>query len=56
MNAGRYVLGDMLYVVFGALLALDIVLAILLGLFSGIRQDRRKILDTDKGVIADAAD
>jgi hypothetical protein len=54
MDAGRYVLGDMLYVVFGALLALDIVLSILLGLFSGIRQDRRKYLG-NKGVIEEAA-
>jgi len=51
MDAGRYAMGDMLYVVFGALLSLDVLLSIFLGLFSGVKWDRRKILDENKGVI-----
>jgi len=54
MDAGRYAMGDMLYVVFGALLSLDIMLSIFLGLFSGVKWDRRKILDEGKGVIENA--
>jgi len=54
MDAGRYAMGDMLYVVFGALLSLDIMLSVFLGLFSGVSWDRRKILDEDKGVIEHA--